>query len=37
MRSEPGANWIRIEGLLGRNEIISEYKSLIGLPGQLKD
>lgn len=37
MRSEPGANWIRIEGLLGKNEIISEYKSLIGLPGQPKD
>jgi protein SCO1/2 len=29
MRSAPGANWLRIEGLLSKNEIVAEYKSLI--------
>ncbi|WP_036247108.1 SCO family protein [Methylobacter sp. BBA5.1] len=37
MRSGPGANWIRIEGLLGRNDMVMEYKSLIGLPGPSKE
>jgi protein SCO1/2 len=37
MRSGPGASWLRIEGLLSKNEIVAEYKSLIASPGQAKN
>jgi len=30
MRSGVGANWIRIEGLLSKNDMVNEFKRLIG-------
>lgn len=37
MRSGIGANWIRIEGLLSKNDVVAEYKNLIGLSGRSTD
>lgn len=34
MRSGTGANWLRIEGLLSKNDVVTEYKKLIDLPNQ---
>lgn len=32
MRAEPGAAWRRIDGLLSKQELIHEYKQMLGLP-----
>lgn len=34
IRSGIGANWIRIEGLMGKNDIVTEYKNTVGISAQ---